>query len=195
MMKRLLKKASTVELFHATSMESFESILQSGEIRPQEILNSDWANESYIDRFFNGDKEEYERRMNAYTGYTFFATDQYSSQFYGTRAADKAEFSDIYAILVFDVPEDIVLPDWSDMPEAETWQDSAREYGQVSVLGPVGTDKLKEIILTIRPVHVQFKTTVENWKEDLINRIQYEYDEDYMRDWMYNDLMNRFKSE
>lgn len=166
-MKRLIKKAANQAVYHATSMESFFSIVNSGELRPQETQASDWAKPENVDRYFDGDEELYNRHMSNYVGYTFFATDQSTAQSYGTRAASKSNFSNMYVIIKAELPEEVLMPDLNDMPEATTWQESSNSIGQVSVLGNVTTDQITGIVITLTDIHVVIETTVENWKVDV----------------------------
>ncbi|MNV74581.1 hypothetical protein D3C71_1678120 [compost metagenome] len=124
--------------------------------------------------------------MSNYIGYTFFATDQYSAQQYGTRASDKSSFPNMYVIIKAKLPEEILMPDLNDAPDAKTWQDSDREIGQVSVLGSVITNQMTGLIIIMRDLHQEIKTTLENWKVDLkrelalsVKRGRYDVDDCY----------------
>lgn len=185
-MKRLIRKAANQELYHATSMDSFFSILDSGELRPQETQSSDWTKKENIDYYFNGDEELYNKHMSNYTGYTFFGTDQYSVQQYGTRAANKSNFPEMYAIIKAELPEELLMPDLNDMPEAKTWQESSEQIGQVCVLGSVPVSQMTGVIMIHTYLHIEINTTFENWKDDIkkalakdVKRGYYDADECY----------------
>lgn len=167
-MRRLTKQAANITLYHATSVDSFLSIASSGEIRPQEVIMSDWSNEEYIDHYFDGDRDAYEEKLKNYQGYTFFASDRYTAQEYGARAANKSSISNMYVILVAELPEEILMPDLNDMPGAETWKESADEIGQVCVLGSVSFDQIVSLIICENTYfHMSIETTLANWKEDV----------------------------
>lgn len=167
-MKRLIKKASSKTLYHATSMESLFSIMESGELRPQEIQVSDFANIENIDRFFDGDVEEYNKMMSRYVGYTFFAADQGTAQGYGARAAGKSNINNFYAIIIAELDEEVLMPDLNDAPNATTWEESIQEVSQVSVLGSVSIDKMTGLIIVENTyIHMSLNTTFETWKDDL----------------------------
>lgn len=170
-MKRLIKRASNQTLYHATSIDSFFSIMESGELRPQELQTSDWAKKENIDHYFDGNEEVYNQNMSNYVGYTFFATDQYSAQTYGNRAAGKSSFSNMYVIIKAELSEEVLMPDLNDSPNAKTWKDSAKDVGQVSVLGSVRIDQMTGVIIVMRDIHEVINTTFDNWKVDLKNTL------------------------
>ncbi|MFD0587790.1 hypothetical protein ACFQZE_07230 [Paenibacillus sp. GCM10027627] len=159
--------SETYTLYHATSIENFLSIVESNELIPQSTSMSDWANINNIDYYFNNNEYKFENHLENYIGYTFFATNQFSSQRYGIRASDKSAFNNLYVILTTQLPEDILLPDTNDTIDARAWEDSAKDVGQVKVLGNVKINSDSEIIIVDRSLHIVINTTIVNWKRDL----------------------------
>jgi hypothetical protein len=166
-LKRLIKKAFGKALYHGTNFESFLSIVQSGGIYPQETTASDWSKPENIDRYFDGDKEEYQRMMDNYEGYTFFATEESTAKWYGNRAEGKSNVRGVYIVLKVDVSEDALMPDLNDAPEAKTWQDSEKSVAQVSVLGTVTSDYIVGVTFVFTNIHIEVNTTIANWKNDV----------------------------
>lgn len=167
-MKRLVRKAANITLYHATSMDSLFAIIESGELRPQEVQASDWTNPENVDKYFDGDMDEYNRQMNNYVGYTFFADNEGTAKGYGSRAAGKSNINNFYAIIIAELDEEILMPDLNDAPSATTWQESARESGQVSVLGSIPISQMTGLIIVENNyIHMSVNTTFETWKTDL----------------------------
>ena len=115
-LKRLIKKAFGHRLYHATSMELFKLIIQSGIIMPQGGYSYAQDKEVIVDQHFKGNEKEYEEYYKNYDGFTFFGTDDYIVKEYGYDAAVKSGFSEMYAIIEVDLPEESLLPDLNDMP-------------------------------------------------------------------------------
>lgn len=192
-MKRLIKKASNKTLYHATSIESLRGIITAGELRPQEVTQSGWAKIENVDRYFDGNLEEYHKHMDNYIGYTFFGTYEESVKEYGARAAVQSGLSDIYAIITAEISEDLLLPDLNDAPNAKTWKESEEQVGQVCVLGSVPVSQMTELTLILRNLYYRISTNFESWEDDLKNFLKNELEKNKIRDYDYEELLEKLK--
>ncbi|MNV89373.1 hypothetical protein D3C71_1836590 [compost metagenome] len=73
----------------------------------------------------------------------------------------------MYVIIKAELPEELLMPDLNDVPDAKTWEDSDREAAQVCVLGSVSVNQMVGLIIIMRDLHKEIETTFDNWKVDL----------------------------
>lgn len=127
-MKRLLKKAFGKTLWHGTNLSSFQSIVETGAIYPneQEGAGSNDAPDEL------------------YEGFTFFATTFNTAMGYA-KASSSFVNADPSIVIEIDVPENALLADDNDFTKAKNWQDSARAIEQVKVNGAITTDYFRTI--------------------------------------------------
>lgn len=127
-MKRLIKKAQSIELYHGTNLLNVDSILSTGFKAGSE--GKVWNNTNVNQTFFDVDAD-------------------HVMEWYCINAVEKAgdRPDDAWAIFKVGLDTNILVPDLDDNPDAKTWEESVDRNGQVAVNGSVPASVIKEIIL------------------------------------------------
>lgn len=148
-MKRLIKKAFEIKLYHGTNLENLRSITDSGMMFPQEAggAGNSW-----------GDDSKFE-------GYTFFATTLDKAWAYANMSVISDE--DVPVVLQLSLPENSLLPDDNDCPECKDWNESSNKVKQVKVLGQIASDYFEKVHFDLfgNESVVNFK----GWEKDFEN--------------------------
>lgn len=162
-MKRLIKKAFGVQLYHGTTMENLEQITEMGMIMPQEsagagidVSNENEAKQRAFNRLYNEgikpDSEQYEEKMEEYLaeemevekrkfeGFTFF-TDK-------KNMAIEYSGSTPSVVIEVSLPESSLMADDNDCPDCKDWEESLAEVWQVKVVGPITEDYIEGVHIT-----------------------------------------------
>lgn len=145
-MKRLIKKSSSMLLYHGTSLENFTNIMSMGKLSPQEGVG---------DGLFND-------QMGGYEGRVFLATNIEIAKDY---AISIPTYNPFCIVIECDIEESRLLPD-NQVTNSEDWNVSMYYFGQVSVEGEVNINSFRDIhfydMINGREV---FVTQANNWEE------------------------------
>lgn len=181
-MKRLIRRAGMITLYHATTFENLKGITESGKIVPQnnEGFGLGQDNDNFIsDQAYDEVKsmgiddsdpnfeDEFSKAYNKYhtqmstklNGFSFFTTTKERAEETYLRGFR------IEAIIEISVSEDALLPDDNDDPDATTWQESRNSVQQVKVLGEINTTDINGVYIYDYGDEVGFFPKL-TWKED-----------------------------
>lgn len=136
-----------IEMLHGTSMSRLSKIFDSNELIPQASFGIGE----------NGGVSEADKHL--YNGYTFFTDKERIALDYAfySNLLDK-DTEDILPVLVFHLPEEILLPDDNDSA-GSSWCETAERIGQVKVHGSVSLDFLSCIRYYKKPENISGLST------------------------------------
>ena len=123
-MKRLVRRAFEEKLYHGTKLSMMENIVNDGALFPQEEKGAGSSG--------NGD----------YEGYTFATNSIAKARQYANMFNPE---EDIMVVLELYLPKDSLLPDTNDCPVCKTVEDSLKKIQQVSVVGPIYSNYIKQV--------------------------------------------------
>lgn len=149
-MRRLVKKAFGLTLYHGTNFDSFKQIMETGMIIPQE-------NKSTL----NGYKIP-DRLMEKYDGFSYFTDSKEVAIDYAM-----GNSSDYNVVIEVDLSEDALLPDDIDTFDAKDWKESLQQSNQVKVPGIITSDYFKNIYFYDNNKQLLLSTNINNWENDL----------------------------
>jgi hypothetical protein len=145
-MRRLIKKAFGIDLYHVTDFKGFCGILQSGMIYADSPANAGIKdNSSYgQDRMDQGsDRSRYKENLyEEAIGYSEEDVDNYLGRVF-LLSKDKLskELSTYGSIAVrLRLPEDALLPDNNDCRDCKTAKESLDKIGQCSIIGDIASN-------------------------------------------------------
>lgn len=125
-MKRLIRKAEPITIYHGTNLLSLDEILQTG-IAAGMIENSTWTNTN--------------------SAQTFYTTTMDRAKYYGSVKYYRfgRRMNDVIVVMEIDFDTDYLEPDKDDVPNATTWQESDEARKQVAFSGSVVANQIQKL--------------------------------------------------
>lgn len=147
--KRLIKKAENIVLYHGTSLENLEKIVDSGFLKPRMLNGVGSSGLLYF-----GDIDE--AKAHGYGA---------SQQYY-----DEWDGGPPYAVMEVNVSSEDLLPDNDDCKECKTWEESMAVTYSCATNKDVSIDRVTKVILIGGPWwDTEIESTLDNWKETYNN--------------------------
>lgn len=141
-MKRLIRKASDMTLYHGTSFDNLLEIISTGAILPNKNKGG-WHADVVI---VNGEEiTDLRKKMinDNFWGFVFLATDIQRAMSYTLRHIDNEKPGVILEIA--NIPTEDLLPDDTDCPSCKNWEESSSQTGQVKVSGEIDNSHITNV--------------------------------------------------
>lgn len=154
-MKRLIKKSSTISLFHGTLLSSFAKIVESGSIIPQR---------SYGGVSMINDKSDDHEKM--YSGFVFLTDDYDNAEWYARGLSVADGHKEAVVVLEVNVDSENLLPDDIECQECETWEEALEKVSQVKFRGQIPVANINNVYIISMINSESIDTSISSWKQD-----------------------------
>ena len=158
-------------VYHGTSLQGIQGIIENKAIIPNKITGSDAMNNQW------GDYNE-----KHFYGFSFFSDElttaiDYSGLAMSNVDAPKKEILHLNIVLEVELDENEFLPDFHDCPEATCWQDSMESIHAVRWKGEIPHTAIKRILFCFYFAYVAIVSCTFDEYEEALEQYAYLFHE------------------